>query len=130
MSSYAKIGAQNRLDVMVEEVIEFFNENDISMDRFFQMHENSRDTQGRHYNLETIVPLIKAKRYELFVSMMSWSDSIEGITYWSRLSDKWEDFFRDVMIEKYGDVMAGADMLEPMQIFFKKDGVVRPKPGA
>ncbi len=126
MVSYSKIGDSDPAGKIYGEFMNFVSDNEIDIERFFQMHADKLDDDGNQFTLSTIVELIRRTRYELFVSMSSWSQTTEGIEYWTRLSDNWEQKFSS-LLDDYEEFFSDGDSISPKRFFFKKNGVVKPK---
>ena len=129
MVSYSKIGEKDNTNEVKKRVEAFMSENEVNMARFFEMHDGKTDSSGHPYTMDNLVDLVRRTRYELFVSMSSWSSSEEGIEYWTELSDTWEDFFA-YLVSDFEEFFSDDSEREPKQFFFKKNGVVKPREDA
>jgi hypothetical protein len=124
--SYTKIGQLDVEPKIRKMFVDFLDKHGVSHSRFFQMHESKRDSNGKPYTIETVSELIKKTRFELFVSMSSWSHSTEGMSYWGKISDDWEREFESIAEEHQEFFEREAEMI-PRRFFYKVKGVVKPR---
>jgi len=111
---YSKIGSEDDMHILKGKVMRFLEENEVDIDRFFEMHGNKRKV----YTVDNIIDLVSDTRYEMFVSMESWSNSPEGVEYWSGISDNWEVLFDELLKDHKKVIDSGADV-EPKRMIFK-----------
>jgi len=120
---YTRAGEKDYREELRKHIESFVKKENIDPRRFAEMFSRTLVDIGADDTSDVVIKF----KDQFIIAMSSWSASDEGIEYWSEISDKWSEYYNEVLLPVYPDVFNSDGEREPLRFVFKNKGILMPK---